>query len=243
MFESRTNKFFCRTSILIAALLFYSSSFCQIEVIEAPQVTKFDSIYTWNVPPVESRKVHDSILDRIKSDEAFWYVNMQPAKKKNAVQQRESIFERSWFKNMMWFIVIVGFIVILVWYLASSNINLFRRKPIVVESDEDGNPEDIFSINYEREIARAIETGNLRLAIRMNYLSLLSIMSDRGIINYTHERTNSDYLFQLAGTKYYNDFFRVTRYFEYTWYGKIDLPEPAFVQVQNDFIHLKQQLQ
>jgi hypothetical protein len=76
----------------------------------------------------------------------------------------------------------------------------------------------------------------------MHYLRTLRDMSDKKIIDYTSERTNSDYLFQLSGTRYYKDFFRLTRDFEYTWYGKFNLSERDYGLVQNDFLEFKQQL-
>ena len=56
------------------------------------------------------------------------------------------------------------------------------------------------------------------------------------------ERTNSDYLAQLYNTSYYKNFFRLTRNFEYVWYGKFDISAEAFQMIQQDYKNLKEQV-
>ena len=74
------------------------------------------------------------------------------------------------------------------------------------------------------------------------YLRTLTNLSDKGLISYTHEKTNSDYLSELSGTSYYKSFFRLTRDFDYTWYGKFELNTESFALVQKDFNQFKQVL-
>ncbi|MGZ8537630.1 MAG: hypothetical protein ACXWV9_05160 [Flavisolibacter sp.] len=140
-------------------------------------------------------------------------------------------------------IIIGGFVAVLVWYLASSNISLFRKRSAPISLDEDEIlTEDIFKIKYEKEIQSAIVSQNFRLAIRLMYLRTLRELSDRQLIQFTQEKTNSDYLNQLSNTKYYRHFFQLTREFEYTWYGKFQLSQEAFGSVEKDFNDFKQQL-
>ena len=60
------------------------------------------------------------------------------------------------------------------------------------------------------------------------YLRLLKKMSEQKIIQYTQDRTNFDYLLQLHSTQYYNEFFRLTRNYEFTWYGQFEVDETVF---------------
>jgi len=71
------------------------------------------------------------------------------------------------------------------------------------------------------------------------YLHILRLFSERDIIHYKIERTNSDYLMQLYNTSYYKDFFRLTRNFEYVWYGKFDISSAAFELIRKDHAKLK----
>jgi hypothetical protein len=47
----------------------------------------------------------------------------------------------------------------------------------------------------------------------------------------------------LYETPYHKNFFRLTRNFEYTWYGKFPLSPDVFALLQKDFVNFKQQLQ
>ena len=49
------------------------------------------------------------------------------------------------------------------------------------------------------------------------------------------DRTNFDYLLQLGSTKYYNDFFRLTRNYEYSWYGQFPVSEEAYKVIKKEY--------
>jgi hypothetical protein len=74
------------------------------------------------------------------------------------------------------------------------------------------------------------------------FLQLLKELSNKNIIRYQQDRTNFDYLMQLHGTKYYEDFFRLTRNYEYAWYGLFDITESKFELVKKDFNKMNSQL-
>lgn len=195
---------------------------------------------------VDVRNVPDQDLNKVKSDEDYWYANEAPHRKKQeSVQKpRSSVFDMAWFNTLFWFILIGGFLALLIWFLATSNVSLFRRKLKTTEGENlaEVETENIFEINFENEIQKTISAGNYRLAVRLMYLRTLRDLSLRNVINYTHEKTNSDYLFQLAGSAYYKNFFRLTRNFDYTWYGHFPLSQEIFLVIQKDFESFKQQL-
>jgi hypothetical protein len=184
------------------------------------------------------RAVPDSIINAMKSDEAFWYANYDF--KKKDISQNDSLILKlvnlAWFRTLVWFLIIAGFTAVVIWYLASSNARIFRRAPYVVASaTENPSSENIFEINFENEISTMIATGQYRLAVRLMFLRMLKNLSEKNIIQYKQDKTNLDYLMQVHPTSYYKDFFRLTRNFEYTWYGKFDLSQEAFTIIKNDF--------
>lgn len=211
--------------------------------LQAEQKHYFNEVT--DVQKVNERKIPDSIVTKIKSDKDYWYVNTTPEKKKPSVKQNNGVFQQQWFTTVFWFVLVGGFIALLLWFLSSGNISLFRRsKKIANDKDENTEPvtENIFELNYEKEINSAVAAADYRLAIRLLYLQTLKQLSERNIINYSNQKTNSDYLFQLAETGYYKNFFRLTRNFEYTWYGQFQLSRNAFETMQKDFLNFKQQL-
>jgi hypothetical protein len=229
----------------------------QTPVVEPPaeydqqSSTTTDDYYQFkeNITPskVDARKIPDKDLARTRSDDDYWYVNEAPPREKRQISEPKkgnNIFDKAWFQTLFWIILVGGFVALLIWFLATSNISLFRKKQKtpVEENIDEAETEDIFEMNFEKEIQKAIDAENYRMAVRLLYLRTLRDLSLRNLIRYTHEKTNSDYLFQLAGSSYYKNFFKLTRSFDYTWYGQFPLSKESFSLVQNDFITFKQQL-
>jgi hypothetical protein len=186
------------------------------------------------------------VIQKLKTDEAYWYINTVPERQKQKeakLNEEKPWYDQDWVSKLIWFLVIAGFVAILIWFLASSNIKLFRKKPVfIVDEAQEITEENIFSLNYEREIRKAMDQQNYRLGIRLWYLFVLTELAQRNIIEFKHERTNSEYIHQLYGTTYYKDFFRLTRSFEYIWYGRFELTPDIYARLQNDFLNFKQQL-
>jgi hypothetical protein len=208
---------------------------------------------------VDTRTISPTEVKKLKSGDEYWYVDQAPFGNRQSLppgvnqkgeKERQEPMERSrefnfpvWIRVLFWIVLIGAFVAMLIWFLATSDIRLFRKKSDAVEEKvEDPSTEDIFEMNFEKELQKAVEAKNYRLAVRLLYLRTLRDLSNRNLINYTHEKTNSDYLFQLAGTPYYKNFFKLTRSFDYTWYGHFELSQDAFGLIQNDFSSFKQQL-
>jgi len=186
---------------------------------------EYDSLSFRNIPAIEKEK--------LKNDRDFWYANYvfkkaEPRQKNYSMQKLVEV--------LLWLIIIGGFAAFVIWYLSYSNVGLFRKAPkqIYVEGEEP-ETDDIFRINYPGEIEKAITNKNYRFAVRLMYLQLLKNLSEKNIINYKQERTNFDYLLQLSSTSYYHDFFRVTRNYEYSWYGHFDVNAGIFDIIRSDF--------
>ncbi|SDX94188.1 DUF4129 domain-containing protein [Hymenobacter psychrophilus] len=99
--------------------------------------------------------------------------------------------------------------------------------------------EDIRGIDFAAALARAEQAGNYRLALRLGYLQTLRHLTDRNLIQWQPDKTNHDYLRELAGTPQAAGFRTLTRQFEYVWYGELPLAAeqyPALREQQQGFI-------
>jgi hypothetical protein len=192
---------------------------------------------------VSERRIEEEKVLAIKAEDEYWYADLEP-KKDQAKKKEPGFFQSDLAKTLFWILITGGFVALLIWFLASGNISLFRRKARVHSLKQVGSTEeeDIFSLDYEMEIQKAINANDYRYAIRLMYLQVMKEMAERNIIKYSPEKTNSDYLFQLFKSRYYQPFFTLTRHFDYTWYGHFQISPAAFRQVQNDFSSFKQQL-
>jgi len=185
---------------------------------------------------LQIRKLPDSVVTKLQSDDDFWYVNylFEKEKKKN---ENVPFTETTLFQTILWLVIIGGFATFVIIYLANSNAGLFRKagKTTITGEEEEIETDNIFEINYEREITKAVSNGNYRLAVRLMFLRALKDLSDKKIILYKQDRTNFDYLLQLHSTRYYNDFFRLTRNYEYSWYGQFAIEPEKFTIIKDDF--------
>ena len=109
------------------------------------------------------------------------------------------------------------------------------QKKLLEDENAEITEQDLFSINFENETRNAVMAGNFRLAIRLWYLRTLKELTEKNLIQYGHEKTNSEYLGELYQTKYYKEFMKLTRNFEYAWYGKFELTEQMYQKVEKEF--------
>ena len=215
-----------------------------ITVSEAPRSGEFSSIT--QTSPTDVRSVPQKKIEALQKDDDYWYANLEPEKKtpKRAKPVNPGLLGQEWFWNLLWILALCGFIAAVVWYLSSSNIRLFRKKAVRLESESEEGPlsDDIFSINYEKEIRKAEEGANYGLALRLWYLYTLKELADRNLIDYRPETPNGDYVNALFSTPYYRDFFRLTRVFEYAWYGQFDISGEVYQTVRPQFLNFKTSL-
>jgi hypothetical protein len=195
--------------------------------------------------PVSIREVPPEEIEQMKNDPDFWYADLERTK---PVPSEPSFMNKlmasTWFKTLVWLIIGLSFFAVIIMYLSSSNVKLFRRRNKNIQDDEEEQEagEDIFSIDYNSEIRKAMSSGDHRRVIRFLYLKTLRDLSDRDRIKYSQEKTNRDYVSDLAGSVYYKDFFRLTLHFEYAWYGKFDISGETFQHVQSDFSNFQSRL-
>ncbi|HEY1023376.1 MAG TPA: DUF4129 domain-containing protein [Flavisolibacter sp.] len=219
-----------------------------ISIVEVPaedtDTTRFDRIDSQET--IQLRTVSRFTLDSLRNDADYWYANLAPQRKKaeEPAADNKTIFREKWFRDLLWIIILGSFVGVVIWYLVSSNILLFRKKSrsIATEEAEEINTDDIFSIRYEPEITKAENAGNFRFAIRLWYLYQLKELSEYSLIDYRPGRTNHDYIVQLQKTPYGRDFSRLTRNFEYTWYGQFNVSHEVYQMLRNDFLTFKQAL-
>lgn len=202
---------------------------------------------------VATRTVPATEVRAKKLQDDYWYADQAPANKKakepgaNGEKGKRQphdpvLFHAPWWRVLFW-VLLAGFLALLIWYLVTNNVNIFRRSDVVKQEGSGEEPvENIFEMDFEQAIAAAVGQKNYRLAVRLLYLRTLRDLSNRNLIHYTHEKTNSDYLMQLEGTSYYRNFFGLTRNFDYTWYGQFELSRENYEAVQRDFSSFKQQL-
>jgi hypothetical protein len=195
------------------------------------------------------RKAFDST--RYKNDDAYWYMNYVPEKKKEVKEEVQdhssgpSFFDSKGFSIFLWVLVIGAFLGILVWFLQTNNLIQPRQNRKLAQqatATEEEMSDNIFEMKFPTMIERAKQSGNYALAIRLHYLQTLRTMNDKGLIQYKMDKTNMDYIFGLYNTAHYDSFFAVTRMYEFAWYGEYPVDISQFEKIESKFIQFNQQI-
>jgi len=129
------------------------------------------------------------------------------------------------------FILIFGIIKML-----GIKVSGFLFKPSDVKADIPFSiiDENIHELDFDVLIEQALAEKNYRYAVRLNYLKVLKLLADDYIIEWKKNKTNNDYLTEVINTEYYATFSKLTRTFNYIWYGdkNINLSEYRMIQVE-----------
>ncbi|MGK0414700.1 MAG: hypothetical protein ACJA1B_002928 [Polaribacter sp.] len=95
--------------------------------------------------------------------------------------------------------------------------------------------ENLHELHLEGLLQQALENKNFRLAIRYYYLTSLKILSNKELISYHKDKTNSAYLLEIENTDIKNQFSYLSYVYAYVWYGEFTIDEASFIRAQNKY--------
>ena len=107
------------------------------------------------------------------------------------------------------------------------------KEPKVFFSEEE---KIIKTEDIRKLIRKAISEENYRLAIRYHYLDTLRRMDQRGIIDYSFDKTNQDYSAEIKTKELQHHFKRITRIYEFSWYGEFQVNQENFKLAESAFL-------
>ena len=116
------------------------------------------------------------------------------------------------------------------WIFAKSS-----NKKIVSVSDLETNIQDT---DFSQLIGDAEADNNYRTAIRYYYLWSLKNLSNKGLIDYDVEKTNSDYLLELRSDPLIKKFSYASYLYNYIWYGEFEIDAAQYAKAKQTFVQL-----
>lgn len=225
-----------KKSVLYFCLLCYVYTYSQ-ETKENYLELSADSIsYKKDTDYVKKRTFQNNLKKKYSGKE-FVYTEVE---KKEEPKKKITPPDLSFFKAFIAFMqtvfpfILGGFVIfiILKLYLGGDtsfwNFKGGNKKPsekLVYEE------EDIHDVDLESLLEKAIEAKNTRLAVRYYYLLLLKKLSEKELIKYDKDKTNSEYLFEIKNLKTRNEFSYLSYIYTYVWYGEFSLNEMDFIKV------------
>lgn len=140
------------------------------------------------------------------------------------------------FLRYLFFIVAIVFLIFMVFKaIGIDTTMLLTGKSQKTNNVYNEVVENIFEIDFDAEIEKAISKNNFRLAVRMHYLKCLKQMSDKGLINWQENKTNANYLTELTNTDQKQLFSLLTKQFEYVWYGNFLIDKDGYYNISEKF--------
>lgn len=146
------------------------------------------------------------------------------------------------FNGLNWIFVII--LIIAVVYLAYILLNdggskLFSSKSQKkINSYDDITAKNIAEIDIKTLITNAENATDYRLAIRYYYLLVLKELARKNFIKFEDDKTNADYMQDLANQKFNREFAYTSYLYNYTWYGEFDLNPTQYQTAKNRFVEL-----
>jgi hypothetical protein len=103
--------------------------------------------------------------------------------------------------------------------------------------------ENIHEIDFDFMIKKFMDDSEYRLALRYRFLKTLRDLSAIGAIAWQKEKTNRDYVKELARDSVRSSFNELVNIFEYVWYGSFNIDKKFLEQINERFILFDSSLQ
>jgi hypothetical protein len=106
------------------------------------------------------------------------------------------------------------------------------KKAKIIHEELESN---IHDMDMDELIRQAIEQKQYRRAVRLLYLKSLKELNNNNLIEWSSQKTNSDYLNELKAGSLKESFKSNTLIFEYIWYGDFQVDEQLLQKVKISF--------
>ncbi|MFT4152793.1 hypothetical protein [Parafilimonas sp.] len=191
----------------------------------------------WYIPAIEKLET------RLRNDPAFRDSLLKVHNRKLLDERQTGILYQPWFNRLLWIVIIAVFAAAVIYFLVQNKVRIFAENAASSADENDGEAQEgIFGLSYTRLIQNAEKQSDYRLAIRLMFLQTLKLLHEVNAIQYQPGHTDLDYLQQLHGSAYYNEFFSAVRSYEYVWFGRFDVPAGRYTVIKNDFIRLQHKI-
>jgi hypothetical protein len=234
--------------LLLFWCVFLSASAQQIDSVATEQEVRYDES---SINPVEISK---NDLKAYKNDKVFDYTEAIP--KDNWWSQFNNWLNGLWNSFIQWilngkeaqgvlkfllqalpYLIIGGVLAFLVWLFIRIDMGgtpLLGSSPnrVILNSEE----QLIQHEDLQALIDDAVKDNKYRLAIRYYYLLVLQNLSKKQFIDWQVQKTNHDYIYEIQDAALRAKFSKLTRIYDFIWYGSFEVNENAFAKAQQEFL-------
>lgn len=130
--------------------------------------------------------------------------------------------------SMLPWIILTIAILLLIKYFVNVKVKgvIEKENPNVAQFHDD---EDLLNNqNLLQLLNDAKNNKEYRYAVRFYYLLVLQKLTKSGAIIWQQEKTNEDYIRELKESPLVSGFIKITRLYDFVWYGGFEVSEPEF---------------
>ncbi len=142
----------------------------------------------------------------------------------------------------VWMVVIIGLLIAIRLLSRSAVSKLVQENSLQKPFSLQDVTEDMQEADFESRIRAAMAAGDYRLAIRCQYLWVLSELHHRGNIVFAPSKTNFDYCQELEGSGLRNEFRSLSRIYDHVWYGKFMMQPEIYLATGDLFLNFRNKL-
>lgn len=220
----------------------------ELEAPAAEQEVKTHSLWDQSVPVnadsteewwvnggMVQRKVPADVLSKLRADARLQYDKEKAPDKSNEWMLKLLVGLVQFLQSIRMLIVILlvgGLLALILYFMRQQG---FRFRGRVEQEMPDTEVIDPGVSGFEKQVQEAIAGGQFRQAVRYLHLQTLRLMADRQLIVLSKDKTNADYLRGLLKTQWYQPFARLTRDYEYIWYGHVNVNADQFDRIHGQF--------
>jgi hypothetical protein len=203
-----------------------------------------DTMEWWENNGLILRRVPATVMEKLRADKKLQYDKKKKPSSSSFRWLAMAVVALAAFLQSIRFIIyillIVGLVLLILFFMRQQGFRFSRRKGDLELPDVEA--ETIAATAYEKLIQEAISGARFRQAVRLLHLQALHLLSERQLITLSKDKTNTDYLRVLSKTQWYQPFARLTRDYEYIWYGEVAVNAEQFALVHGRFREFQTEL-
>jgi hypothetical protein len=197
----------------------------------------YDSIKNWrNLKEYAYTKYLDSLLKNKKKAEA------KTTRGPSGGGLLNSLLSSGFVSVLLWALAI-SFVFFIIYRLFLAD-GVFQRRSRSAKNAEAEVEEELITreSDFDALIRTALQNSNYRQAVRYQYLRTLHILAGKNFIDLAPDKTNFQYVREIANRSHQNDFASLTLNYEYVWYGEFDIGKDIYQKIETNFTSLNQKL-
>jgi hypothetical protein len=137
------------------------------------------------------------------------------------------------FWKIIGFILIAALVLFLVYFFLKNR--KAPNKKVVVDVENDWNPEVISKTELELRLEEAVEREDYRECVRIYFTFILKELIRKGWINWKKEKTNYHYVLEMHKRENAAHFNECVRIYDLVWYGDYNIDQDIFGLLQPSF--------